>query len=120
MKYIYELTWTNRIKKHEILEHVRISGTDVIKTELLGVILFRKGIIKQGNSYLFKSVFFLKNFNTPVDKNIDQIKLEINLLETKLNDLKKNLINAQERKDETKDFINNEIELIKKQYKKDF
>lgn len=118
MKYIYELTWTNRIKKHEVLEHVKIGGVDVIKTELLGVILFRKSIIKHGNSTLFKVALSLKKFNTPLDKNIDDIKLEINLLETKLNDLRKNLINAEKRKNEIEEFINNEIELIKKQYRK--
>lgn len=117
MKYIYELTWTNKIKKHEILEHVEIGGVDVIKTELLGVILFRKSIIKQGDSYLFKGALSLKKFNTPLDKNIDDLKLEINLLEAKLNNLKKTLINAEKRKSEIEEFINNEIELIKKQYK---
>lgn len=117
MKYLYELTWTNKLKKHEILEHVKIGGVSVIKTELLGVVLFRKSIIKHGHSYLFKAIPSLKRL--PLDKNIDDIKLEINLLETKLNILRKNLINAERSKEESKQFINNEIELIRKQYEKD-
>lgn len=90
MKYIYELTWTNKIKKHEILEHLRISGTDVIKTELLGVILFKQTIVKNNNSYLFKGYTCLKNFvNKELDNNIDFLKVKINLLKEELKVLNK-------------------------------
>lgn len=120
MKYIYELTWTNKIKKHKVLKHIKIGKIDIVNTELLGVILFKQTIVKNNNSHLFKGYTCLKNFvNKELDNNIDFLKVKINLLKEELKVLNKNLINSEKRKKETEMFIENEIKLIKKQYEKD-
>lgn len=119
MKYIYELTRTNKIKKHKVQESVKIGGIDVIKVGLLGILVFKKSIIKLNDSYLFKGFSPLKGFLENLsDRNIESLVLEINLTEQNLKNLKKNLSDALKRKQEGNDFITSEKELIKNQYEK--
>jgi len=115
MEYIYELTWTGKLKKVPVLEHTKMGNNTVVLLENIGVIVFNKSYIEKSNSKFFLTIQSLKayfknvNQGNEIRKKIEEYKDTIKTLEFELH-------NLDHQSEQVKKFIDDETELIKNKF----